>query len=121
MGAGQSVSDQGKTPSKGLHILRVTPSSPASCTDLEPFFDFIVGYEDPSRQRRYTGIEAHDFERVVEEHEGRALVLVVWNNKARSLRRESIRIYHPKLRYQLSLQRCPHYSLSDMVSKYQLG
>ena len=90
MGAGQSVSDQGGAPTKGLHILRVTRGSPASQTNLEPFFDFVVGYEDPLKARKYAGIETHDFERVVEEHEGRPLILVVWNNKTRSLRRESI-------------------------------
>ena len=88
MGAGQSVPDQGKAPSRGLHILRVTPGSPASQTDIEPFFDFIIGYEDESRISQEASIEAHDFERVVEEHEGRRLQLVVWNSKAQSIRRK---------------------------------
>ncbi|KAL5519975.1 hypothetical protein ACEPAG_1635 [Sanghuangporus baumii] len=90
MGAGQSVPDQGKAPSRGLHVLRVTPGSPASQTDIEPFFDFIVGYEDESRLSQVANIEAHDFERVVEEHEGRRLQLIVWNNKAQTIRRVSI-------------------------------
>ena len=58
MGAGQSVPEGGKAPTRGLHVLRVTPGSPASQTDIEPFFDFIVGYEDATRQAR--SIEAHD-------------------------------------------------------------
>jgi hypothetical protein len=86
MGAGQSV--PGSIPKKGLHVLRVAPGSPASQTDLEPFFDFIVGYEDPSNRNQAANIEAHDFERVVEEHEGKKLELLVWSNKGQSVRRE---------------------------------
>ena len=85
MGASQSVSD-GKAPHRGLHVLRVTPTSPASLTDIEPFFDFIVGYEDVSTSVRDADIEAHNFEKVVEEHEGRRLDLIVWNSKRQSLR-----------------------------------
>ncbi|EJC97943.1 uncharacterized protein FOMMEDRAFT_114717 [Fomitiporia mediterranea MF3/22] len=90
MGAGQSVPDQGKAPSRGLHVLRVTPGSPASQTDIEPFFDFIVGYEDEAYSSQVANIEAHDFERVVEEHEGRRLQLIVWNSKGQTIRRVSI-------------------------------
>lgn len=85
MGAGQSVPEGGKAPTRGLHILRVTPGSPASQADLEPFFDFIVGYEDTTRTAHY--LEAQDFERVVEEHEGRPLQLVVWSSKGQRIRR----------------------------------
>ncbi|KAI5119188.1 hypothetical protein M0805_004443 [Coniferiporia weirii] len=85
MGAGQSVPDEGKAPTRGLHVLRVTPGSPASQTDIEPFFDFIIGHEDASRSLQ-TSIEAHDFERVVEEHEGRRLDLVVWSSKGQTVR-----------------------------------
>ncbi|THH00659.1 hypothetical protein EW145_g7047 [Phellinidium pouzarii] len=85
MGAGQSVPYEGKAPTRGLHILRVTPNSPASQTDIEPFFDFIVGYEDVSRSVQ-TSIEAHDFERVVEEREGGRLDLIVWNSKGQTIR-----------------------------------
>lgn len=88
MGAGQSVPEGGKTPTRGLHVLRVTPSSPASQTDLEPFFDFIVGYEDASLSLQNANIEAHDFEKVVEEHEGRRLDLIVWSSKSQSIRSE---------------------------------
>ena len=88
MGASQSISE-GKAPSRGLHVLRVTPSSPASQTDIEPFFDFIIGYEDASRHLQKADIEAHDFEKVVEEHEGSRLDLIVWSSKSQSIRRES--------------------------------
>ena len=44
MGAGQSTSS--KVPPKALHVLRVTPSSPASQTNIEPYFDFVVGFKD---------------------------------------------------------------------------
>lgn len=89
MGAGQSLPD-GKAPTRGLHVLRVTPSSPASQTDIEPFFDFIVGYEDATQSLRGVNIEAHDFEKVVEEHEGRSLDLIVWSSKSQSLRSECL-------------------------------
>ena len=92
MGAGQSVPDQGRAPSRGLHVLRVTPGSPVSQTDIEPFFDFIVGYEDESQPSQIANIEAHDFERVVEEHEGRRLQLIVWNSKGQSIRREYLQL-----------------------------
>ena len=87
MGAGQSVSE-GKGPKKGLHVLRVAPGSPASQSDLEPFFDFIVGYEDIRHPERSANIEAIDFERVVEEHEGSRLDLLVWSSKGQSVRRK---------------------------------
>ena len=87
MGAGQSIPDEGKAPKRGLHVLRVAPGSPASQTDLEPFFDFIVGYEDVSNRNQPAGIEAQDFERVVDEHEGKRLNLLVWSSKAQSVRR----------------------------------
>ena len=86
MGNGQSVPAEGKAPTRGLHVLRVTPRSPASQTDIEPFFDFIIGYEDVARSSQIANSEAHDFERVVEEHEGRRLDLIVWNSKSQSIR-----------------------------------
>ncbi|KAH8114310.1 GRASP55/65 PDZ-like domain-containing protein [Phellopilus nigrolimitatus] len=86
MGAGQSVPDEGKPPTRGLHVLRVTPGSPASQTDIEPFFDFIVGYDDASRSPQMANIEAHGFEKVVVEHEGRRLDLIVWSSKGQTTR-----------------------------------
>lgn len=86
MGAGQSVPEGGKAPTRGLHVLRVTPGSPASQTDIEPFFDFIVGYDDATRTAK--SIEVHDFEHVVEEHEGMILQLIIWSSKGHNIRRK---------------------------------
>lgn len=90
MGAGQSIPEEGRAPTNGLHILRVTPSSPASHTTLEPFFDFIVGYENDSTEgpQMHFGIETHEFETVVEQHEGRILSLIVWSSKSKAIRRK---------------------------------
>ena len=97
MGAGQSIPEEGRAPANGLHILRVTPSSPASQTNLEPFFDFIVGYENDSAKvpKMHFGIETHEFETVVEQHEGKSLSLIVWSSKSKAVRRESVTLYNP--------------------------
>ena len=79
MGAGQS-SSQAQTPSRGLHVLRVTPSSPASLSNIEPFFDFVVGFEGDSLSAEYN-IDAFALEKIVESHENRILNLLVWNSK----------------------------------------
>ncbi|KAJ8519002.1 hypothetical protein ONZ45_g3997 [Pleurotus djamor] len=84
MGASQSTS-QAQTPSKALHVLRVTPSSPASQTKIEPFFDFIVGFEG-DELALHTNIEVPELERIVEAHEGRTLNLLVWNSKSKETR-----------------------------------
>jgi hypothetical protein len=80
MGAGQSTSLEPQTPSKALHVLRVTPSSPASLTNIEPFFDFVVGFEGDDLTS-HNSINASQLERIVENHEGRILNLLVWNSK----------------------------------------
>src|SRR5688572_12977980 len=82
MGAGQSTS---QTPSKALHVLRVTPSSPASRTTIEPSFDFIVGFDGETFKSDHT-LDASPLERIVEEHEGRTLNLWVWNSKTQETR-----------------------------------
>jgi hypothetical protein len=112
MGAGQSTAAPGShPPTRALHVLRVTPSSPASLTDIEPFFDFLVGFEGDSTASR-KAIDAAELERIVEGHEGRVLNLLVWNSKkqetrgasaryvcvAQLLRRIVSRIYHPVAR-----------------------
>jgi GRASP55/65 PDZ-like domain len=79
MGAGQSTS-----PSLALHVLRVTPSSPASETNIEPFFDFVVGFQGDSLPRN--NIDASALEKIVEQHEGRSLNLLVWNSKSKDTR-----------------------------------
>ncbi|ETW81777.1 hypothetical protein HETIRDRAFT_242192, partial [Heterobasidion irregulare TC 32-1] len=76
-------------PSRALHVLRVTPSSPASQTNIEPFFDFVVGYEGDSLSSR-KNIDAAELERIVESHEGKSLNLLVWNNKTQATRVISI-------------------------------
>ena len=78
MGAGQSLPSQNQPPSKALHVLRVTPSSPASNTDIEPFFDFVVGFQGDALT---SSIDATELEKIVESHEGKTLNLVVWNSK----------------------------------------
>jgi hypothetical protein len=82
MGAGQSASS--KVPPRALHVLRVTPSSPASLTTIEPYFDFVVGFKDENLTT--DGIDAPELERIVENHEGRPLDLLVWNSKSQTTR-----------------------------------
>ncbi|ESK95795.1 golgi reassembly stacking protein 2 [Moniliophthora roreri MCA 2997] len=84
MGAGQSTS-QAHPPSHALHVLRVTPSSPASQAAIEPFFDFIVGFEGDSLSSN-SNISASELEKIVENHEGRVLNLLVWNSKSQETR-----------------------------------
>jgi len=79
MGAGQSTS-QLHPPSRALHVLRVTPSSPASKTTIEPYFDFVVGFEGDSLSSDHN-IDVLQVERIVEQHEGRTLNLLIWNSK----------------------------------------
>lgn len=78
MGAGQSLPSQNQPPSKALHVLRVTPSSPASKTTIEPFFDFVVGFEGDTQ---INAIDVGELEKIVESHEGQTLNLVVWSSK----------------------------------------
>ena len=86
MGAGQSTSSfEAQGPSRGLHVLRVTPSSPASYSDIEPFFDFVIGYDGDSASSNHS-IEASELEKIVEKHEGKTLSLIVWNSKSRDTR-----------------------------------
>lgn len=84
MGAGQSTSPS-HPPSRGLHVLRVTPLSPASQTNIEPFFDFVVGFEGDSFSSD-NAINASELEKIVESHEGYVLNLVVWSSKSQQTR-----------------------------------
>ncbi|KAJ7784716.1 GRASP55/65 PDZ-like domain-containing protein [Mycena metata] len=84
MGAGQST-QFATPPSRALHVLRVTPDSPASKTTIEPLFDFVVGFEGDSLASQ-NNIDALVLERIVEGHEGRTLNLLVWNTKSQETR-----------------------------------
>ncbi|EPQ51071.1 hypothetical protein GLOTRDRAFT_141212 [Gloeophyllum trabeum ATCC 11539] len=84
MGAGYSTS-QDQPPSQALHVLRVTPASPASQTNIEPFFDFVVGFEGDTFNSG-KNVDASELERIVESHEDQVLNLVVWNSKSRDTR-----------------------------------
>ncbi|KAL0576043.1 hypothetical protein V5O48_005924 [Marasmius crinis-equi] len=91
MGASQSTSQESHhPPSRALHVLRVTPSSPASQASIEPFFDFIVGFDDPSVSSSTPTnpniFNASELEKIVESHEGRVLNLIVWNSKSQETR-----------------------------------
>lgn len=85
MGAGQSTATPAQK-SHALHVLRVTPSSPASETSIEPFFDFIVGFDGGDAFYADSDIDATELERIVEKHEGKTLNLLVWNSKTRTTR-----------------------------------
>ncbi|KAJ7163380.1 GRASP55/65 PDZ-like domain-containing protein [Mycena filopes] len=86
MGAGQSSQfATSAPPSRALHVLRVTPDSPASRTTIEPLFDFVVGFEGDSLASQ-NNIDALVLERIVEGHEGRTLNLLVWNTKSQETR-----------------------------------
>lgn len=82
MGAGQSTS-QAHPPTRALHVLRVTPLSPASETSIEPLFDFVVGFEGDTS---LSNIDASQLEKIVEQHEGRTLNLLVWSSKSKETR-----------------------------------
>ena len=87
MGAGQSTAadDSSHTPPRALHVLRVTPSSPASQTSIEPFFDFVVGFQGDDFSSTDSA-DATELEKIVENHEGRTLNLLVWNSKSQQTR-----------------------------------
>lgn len=84
MGAGQSQPTD-RQPTRGLHVLRVTPASPASQTNLEAFFDFVVGLEGNPFS---SDIDASELERIVESNENKQLNLLVWSSKTQQTRRE---------------------------------
>ncbi|KZT64614.1 hypothetical protein DAEQUDRAFT_698423 [Daedalea quercina L-15889] len=86
MGAGQSTTaNASQTPPRALHVLRVTPASPASQTNIEPFFDFVVGFQGDDFSSTDSA-DATELEKIVESHEGRTLNLLVWNSKSQQTR-----------------------------------
>ncbi|KAK2465200.1 hypothetical protein APHAL10511_002554 [Amanita phalloides] len=54
----------------------------ASKTDIEPFFDFVVGFEESSLSLR----DQLDTSRIVEAHEERFLNLLIWSSKNKETR-----------------------------------
>jgi len=85
MGAGQSTGSHPQPPARALHVLRVTPSSPASQTNIEAFFDFVVGFEGDTHSSR-KALDAAELEAIVEKNEGKKLNLLVWNSKRQATR-----------------------------------
>ena len=85
MGAGQSIGSHPQPPARALHVLRVTPSSPASYTNIEAFFDFVVGLEGDTHSSRRM-LDAAELEAIVEKNEGKNLNLLVWNSKSQTTR-----------------------------------
>lgn len=85
MGAGQSIGSHPQPPARALHVLRVTPSSPASYTNIEAFFDYVVGLEGDTHSSRRM-LDAAELEAIVEKNEGKNLNLLVWNSKSQTTR-----------------------------------
>jgi len=113
MGARQSTFHGSQPPTQGLHVLRVTPSSPASYSDIEPFFDFIVGFEGDSLSSDKP-INISGLEKIVEGHEGTTLKLLVWNNKTQRTRGASRPIGDPCIKF--NCVSCANRSFKSMVS-----
>ncbi|EJD45042.1 hypothetical protein AURDEDRAFT_114205 [Auricularia subglabra TFB-10046 SS5] len=80
------LSDAHSPPSLALHVLRVSPGSPASQTSLEPFFDFIVGVSgfDASAADITQDAALDELEALVAR--GLPLELIVWSSKTRENR-----------------------------------
>ncbi|KAH9080460.1 GRASP55/65 PDZ-like domain-containing protein [Lactarius deliciosus] len=85
MGASQSTGSHPHPPARALHVLRVTPSSPASQANIEAFFDFVVGLEGDTHSSRKS-LDAAELEAIVEKNEGKSLSLLVWNSKSQTTR-----------------------------------
>jgi GRASP55/65 PDZ-like domain-containing protein len=119
MGAGQSIGSHPQPPARALHVLRVTPSSPASYTNIEAFFDFVVGLEGDTHSSRKI-LDAAELEAIVEKNEGRNLNLLVWNSKSQTTRGMWRTSFHSR---QLSnclspdcRSSCEDYSVADVVA-----
>ncbi|KAG8787550.1 hypothetical protein FRC16_001543, partial [Serendipita sp. 398] len=67
---------------RALHVLRVAPGSPADGF-IEPFFDFLVGVDG---SQLGNVVDAKSLSRMVEEHEGKPLPLLIWSAKYRQMR-----------------------------------
>lgn len=76
-------------PGLALHCLRVADSSPASGL-VEPFFDYLIGVDtDPPTETGLAGLSLNELGRVLEENEGKRIVLRVYNAKSQRIRGES--------------------------------
>jgi hypothetical protein len=123
MGAGQSTSHS-HLPTRGLHVLRVTPSSPAFQANIEAFFDFVVGFEDDSLSSDKE-LDASELEKIVESHENRILNLLVWNSKSQQTRGTRCPVFIRRNTalvpiHLICTQSCPNSSLACMVrAKYR--
>lgn len=86
MGQGPS-SLPSSLPNYALHCLRVAPSSPAH-GQVEPFFDYLVGVErdHPNVQESEDGLSPVELGRVLEDNEGKRIVLKVYNAKSQRIR-----------------------------------
>lgn len=91
-------------PKQGYHVIRVAQESPAQVAGVcvlgeanasEPFFDFCIGINgqplvnmssDPRHVQDTTASEARAAWSMVEQHEGQAIVLNVWNSKRQEYR-----------------------------------
>ncbi|KAG8830127.1 hypothetical protein FRB91_008527 [Serendipita sp. 411] len=84
MGASSSTLDPSSPspPGRALHVLRVAPGSPADGF-IEPFFDFLVGVDG---SQLGNVVDAKSLSRMVEEHEGKPLPLLIWSAKYRQMR-----------------------------------
>ena len=88
---GQSTSSlPSALPDLALHCLRVAENSPASNL-IEPFFDYLVGLEtDPPSRTTLSGLNTNELGWILEENEGRRIVLRVYNAKSQRIRGESV-------------------------------
>ncbi|CAD6591504.1 MAG: hypothetical protein TREMPRED_000110 [Tremellales sp. Tagirdzhanova-0007] len=84
---GQSTSSlPSALPDLALHCLRVAENSPASNL-IEPFFDYLVGLEtDPPSRTTLSGLNTNELGWILEENEGRRIVLRVYNAKSQRIR-----------------------------------
>ena len=96
---GQSTSSLSSSlPDLALHCLRVAESSPASNL-IEPFFDYLVGVEtDPSSRTTLSGLNPNELGWILEENEGRHIVLRVYNAKSQRIRGEFCPAHEKSLR-----------------------
>lgn len=82
MGQTSSTSLPSSLPNFALHCLRVAEASPTSDL-IEPFFDYLVGI---ASEEDAPDLSPADLARILEQHEGRTVVLRVYNAKSQRIR-----------------------------------